>query len=150
MQMKPEQPFDVSRENLRLGLRWVQLANDWRMHLCAIQMRKIELDARTVAQERDALATCSSWNDVAASTQTIVRDYVAQMMSLAQESIGLELSEKDAVTQVFSKSLMEWQQAWLGQASRFVGAGNIAELMPLAVMRDDESETRAKGDQHVA
>ncbi|WP_250479078.1 MULTISPECIES: hypothetical protein [unclassified Caballeronia] len=150
MQIKPEQPFDVPRENLRLGLRWVQLANDWRKHLCAIQMQKIELDARTVSREREAIAACNDWNEVASSTQTIMRDYVAQMMSLAQESIGLELSEKDAVTQVLSKSLMDWQQAWLRQASRFVRAGNIAEFMPLGVMRGDESEARAKGDQHVA
>jgi hypothetical protein len=150
MQMKPEQPFDVPRENLRLTLRWVQLANDWRKHLCAIQMRKIELDARTVSRERAAIAACNDWNEVAASTQTIMRDYVAEMMSLTQESIGLELSGKDAVTQVFSKSLMDWQQAWLGQASRFVGAGNVAELMPHDVARGDESGSRAKGDQHAA
>ncbi|MFM0136343.1 hypothetical protein [Caballeronia grimmiae] len=39
-------------------LRWTQLANDWRKHLCALRVRQVELDARTLKRERDAIAAC--------------------------------------------------------------------------------------------
>lgn len=155
MQIKLEQPFDIPRENLRLALRWAQLANDWRKHLCALRVRQVELDARTLKRERDAIAACSDWSEVIASTQTIMRDHAAEIMSLMQESIGLELSGRSALPEAFSESLTQWQEAWLEQMNRIAGAGTVAESMLREGIRGNVPEQASphalgNGDQHVA
>ncbi|BCQ28972.1 hypothetical protein NK8_71620 (plasmid) [Caballeronia sp. NK8] len=154
MQMKSELPFDISRENLRLALRWAQLANYWREHWCALRVRQVELNARTLKRERDVIATCSDWNEIIASTQTIMRDHAAEMMSLMQESIGLELLGRNALAHVFSESLTDWQETWHG-LNRIAGTGNAGESVLREVIRRNESgqaspRALVKGDQHVA
>ncbi|MFM0136342.1 hypothetical protein [Caballeronia grimmiae] len=84
-----------------------------------------------------------------------MRDHAAEMMSLMQESIGLELSGRNALPQAFSESLTAWQEAWLEQMNRIAGAGTVAESMLREVIRGDVPEQASpralgKGDQHVA
>ncbi|SAL61786.1 hypothetical protein AWB67_07421 [Caballeronia terrestris] len=114
MEIEFHDPFDICRTNLRLALRFGSLAQEWRQHVCTLQVRRIERDKEALESEREALARARDWGEFNTATQTVMREYFAATVSLWQEGVGVAMRNQTVVGEAFADILKDWQSAWTG------------------------------------
>lgn len=122
-------PLDLYRANMGLALSMLNFWHEARQRACDFEMLRIKRDLAALQATRDAAVTASDWSSLAASHQTMLRNYMEATTSLWQQCLTSAIRQQTVNNNGVSDALARWQAPWTEAWQK--GAGMNAVVMPL-------------------
>ncbi|MGF6920589.1 hypothetical protein [Paraburkholderia sp. 40] len=138
-------PLDLYRANLGLSLRMFGYGHEYRRQACEFEMQRIQRDLAALNATRDAATGAHDWSELAASYQTMLRDYMAATTNLWQQGLASAARQQTACSDGMRDALAGWHAAWTGNWQQGVGM-NPATLPLQGWMRRFEEMARGALD----
>ncbi|MGA7776758.1 MAG: hypothetical protein WCA85_03475 [Paraburkholderia sp.] len=121
-------PLNLSRANMGLALRVLSFWHEARQQVCEFEMLRIKRDLAALHATREA-AGADDWNTIAASCQTILRNYMEASASLWQQGLTAAIKQQTATNDGMGDALAKWQASWAEEWQK--SSGMNATAMPL-------------------
>lgn len=119
-------PLDLYRANLGLALRMLSFGHEGRRQACEFEMQRINRDLAALNAGREATTGARDWSELAASYQTMLRDYMAATSNLWQQGLVSAARQQSACSDGMRDALVRWQSAWADEWQKSTGINPVS------------------------
>jgi hypothetical protein len=99
----------------------------WREQWLALQQRRFARDHAALHGTLDAMREASDWNDFAAGSQAVLRDYLSASAAIWQDGVAAAMQGAGAWSDTTRDALLQWQQSM----SRFQPGSTGGGALPM-------------------
>ncbi|WP_233869521.1 hypothetical protein [Paraburkholderia adhaesiva] len=106
--------FDACRVNANNALQMMKHSQQWREQLLKLEQHRLERDRAALEGALETLSHAQDWSDLAAASQSVLRDYLSESAAIWQEGVAAAMQGAGAWTDTARDIAQNWQDSLPG------------------------------------